>query len=220
MNSEPTHDYTPDHAEYLSEVRAREAAATAGSWGVYDGRTLVEVVAGLAETSTGYRCRRQIARLDQEPIDNIREHADWDSDQDYEQLLADAEFIAEARTDIPQLLRLVDKLTGYLTKAREFRIPLTNQRGGYSELSVERGPGPYDHLWAVTDGAFSGRRVWHDGTWYYISEIGPALAYRHTLEDALALGEKAAAAESARLDADLQALENERATRGTTSGTP
>ncbi|MEU3399405.1 hypothetical protein [Streptomyces filamentosus] len=219
MNIEPTHDYPAERAEYLEEVRAREAAATDGSWDVYDGQTLVEVVAGLEENSTGYRCRRQIARLDEEPIDNIREHADWDADQDYGQLLADAEFIAKARTDVPQLLGIIETLTGYLAKAREFRIPLTNEHGGYSELTVERGPGPYDGRWAVTDGARGGRRVWHHGTWYYISEIGPALAYRHTLEEALALGEKAAAAESARLDAALQALKNEQPNRSTPSGT-
>ncbi|MEV4424001.1 hypothetical protein AB0K23_01230 [Streptomyces sp. NPDC049602] len=104
--------------DWLDEIEARADAATPGTWGVYNQGTLVEVVAGLVENSTGYRCLRQIARLDEEPIDNIREHADWDADQDYGQLLYDAEFMAKARTDIPRLLDWIEQLQAEVDSLR------------------------------------------------------------------------------------------------------
>ncbi|MEV1040399.1 hypothetical protein AB0J01_27670 [Streptomyces sp. NPDC050204] len=216
MNREPTPTYPEQHAEYLAEVHARQAAATEGDWGVCDEGTLVEVVAGLQENSTGYHCRRQIARLDEEPIDNIREHADWDAKQDYAQLLADAEFMAKARTDVQRLLGIIaeehrraNELAALLEKARDFRIPVRNTLGGYGELTIERGPGPYDDRWAVTDGALRGKRFWHEGLggagWHYLSDTGPSLAYRHDLVTVVTLGEKVAAIEGARIDAEVKA---------------
>ncbi|MCZ0983879.1 hypothetical protein O1L60_44760 [Streptomyces diastatochromogenes] len=214
MSPEPTTPFPAPHAAYLAEVDARQAAATDGDWGVYDQGTLVEVVAGLQETGTGYRCTRQIARLDEEPIDNIAAHADWDAERDYQQLLNDATFMAHARTDIPRLLAIIterqQRLEELAEKAGEFRVPLTNTLGGYGELIVERGPGPFDHLWAVTDGAQREKRFWHVGAagagWYYLSDTGPSFAYKHDLTAALALAEEVAALEGARLDKEIAAV--------------
>lgn len=208
MSNDRTPTYPAEHAEYLAEVHAREAAATEGDWGVYDQGTLVEIVAGLQDTGHGYRCRRQIARLDVEPIDNIPEHADWDEDQDYAQLLADATFAAKARTDVPRLLRIIAAQTARLEMTREFRIPLKNRHGGYAELTIERGPGPFDDRWAVTDGAHKGKRAWRNGSWHYLSDIGPALAYAHDMDAALTLGEEVAIIEGASLDAEVLTLQN------------
>ncbi|MFF9204337.1 hypothetical protein ACF1AE_21460 [Streptomyces sp. NPDC014986] len=268
--------YPAEHAEYLTKVEARTAAATEGDWGVYDQGTMVEIVAGLEENSTGYQCRRQIARLDRDPIDNIRGHADWDEDRDYQQLLADAEFAAKARADVPRLLALVaeqhqrlmaaeeqlravhevlapagqpcrvpmgpdapltaavgwladraeylawladhaENLAAHLEKIREFRIPLKNRLGGYAELTVERGPGPYDDRWGVTDGATMGRRAWHAGAWHSISDLGPSLAYAWSMRAALSLAEEVAGIEGARLDREVRAIQGEQAS---TDGRP
>ncbi|MFF2331959.1 MULTISPECIES: hypothetical protein [unclassified Streptomyces] len=229
MTSETPTGFPERHAEYLAEVEARQAAATVGDWGVYNQGTLVEVVAGLRENGTGYNCRRQIARLDEEPIDNIREHADWTAEQDYAQLLADAAFMAHARTDVPRLLDIIAEqhrqnaeLAARLEKGREFRIPVANTLGGYGELTVERGPGPFDHLWAVTDGAPQAKRFWHTGPsgagWCYLSDTGPALAYKYDLAAALALGEEAAAVEGARVDEAVRTARAEAAARQVTGG--
>ncbi|WP_333745544.1 hypothetical protein [Streptomyces sp. IBSBF 2950] len=250
------------HADYLAEVDARQDAATEGDWGVYDQGTLVEVVAGLEETGHGYRCRRQIARLDEEPIDNIPEHAHWDEEQDYAQLLADGTFMAKARTDVRRLLDIVieqhrraetaeqalrgileaiapdgqprrvptdpdaplaesiawladraETLDARLKLVREFRIPVKNRLGGYAELTIERGPGPYDDRWAVTDGALSSKRAWHNADWHYISDLGTAAAYAHTMDAALTLGEEVAGLEGIRLDKEIRALQDSQAPR-------
>ncbi|QKV98177.1 hypothetical protein HUT19_41385 (plasmid) [Streptomyces sp. NA02950] len=255
--TENSRTYPARHAAYLTEVDARQAAATDGDWGVYDQGTMVEVVAGLQETDTGYRCRRQIARLDEEPIDNIDDHDDWTEEQDYAQLLSDGTFMAHSRTDVPRLLDIVaeqhqraetaeqtldavgeviapagqprrvptdpdaplaesiawladraEELDARLQLVREFRIPVKNRLGGYAEVTVERGPGPYDDRWAITDGAFTGKRAWHDGDWHYISDLGAAAAYAHTMDAALTLGEEVAGLEGIRLDKEIEALQN------------
>ncbi len=53
---------------------------------------------------------RNQVRLDEEPIDNIPEHATWSADEDYSQLLHDAEFMAQARTDADRLLGIIREL--------------------------------------------------------------------------------------------------------------
>ncbi|MER6253680.1 hypothetical protein ABT224_20220 [Streptomyces sp. NPDC001584] len=223
MSNDPT-TYPAQHAAYLAEVHEREAAATEGTWGVYNQGTLVEVVAGLEEDDTGYRCRRVIARLDEDPIDNIPAHAGWSADEDYGQLLHDAHFTAEARTDVPRLLGIVrethqraEELAAHLNLVREFRIPVQNKLGGYAELTVERGPGPFDARWAITDGATHSKKVWHLGSWYWLSAIGPDLAYRHTMQEALALGEQVAAFEGRTQDDEVRKLQGNQgaATGGT-----
>ncbi|MFD6534872.1 hypothetical protein [Streptomyces goshikiensis] len=215
MSIDPTH-YPAEHANYLAEVCEREAAATDGPWGVYNQGTLVEVVASLEENATGYRCRRQIARLDEEPIDNIPAHADWSADQDYGQLVNDATFTAGARSDVPRLIGIIREthhraqtLAGHLDLVREFRIPVKNTLGGYAELTVERGPGPFDGRWAITDGATHSKKVWRLGTWYWLSAIGPDLAYHHPMEEALALAQKVAQLEGRTQDDHVQAILDE-----------
>ncbi|MFZ3475250.1 hypothetical protein ACODT3_42910 [Streptomyces sp. 4.24] len=223
MSNDAT-NYPAEHADYLGKVHEREAAATEGPWGVYNQGTLVEVVAGLEENSTGYRCRRQIARLDEDPIDNIREHAGWSAEEDYEQLLNDASFAAGSRTDVPRLLGIIREtheraqtLAGRLDLVREFRIPVKSTLGGYAELTVERGPGPLDGRWAITDGATHSKRVWIRGIWYWLSAIGPDLAYRYTMDEAIAEAEEVAALEGMAQDDHVRTIRNEQgaATGGT-----
>lgn len=95
-------------------------------------------------------------------------------------------------------------LQAQLDLATEFRIPCTNETGGYAEVVVERSAA--SRLWAVTDGSFTGRQAWHDGAWHYVSDIGRATAYRHSREDALALGQQVAQIEGTAIDARVAAL--------------
>lgn len=95
-------------------------------------------------------------------------------------------------------------LTDQLLLATEFRIPCTNETGGYAEITVERGMGP--KLWAVTDGSFTGRRAWVNGGWQYLSDVGKVAAYRHTRKEALDLGRQVAAIEGAGIDAHVARL--------------
>lgn len=94
-----------------------------------------------------------------------------------------------------------------LAFATQFRLPLTNEYGGYGEVTIERGAGDYRDLWAVTDGSLTRLRVWVDPDgWQYITEIGWAGAYRHTLREAFTLGRQVVEIESACLDAQISAL--------------
>lgn len=95
-------------------------------------------------------------------------------------------------------------LEAQLDLATEFRIPCTNQAGGYAEVVVERSAA--SKLWAVTDGSFTGRQAWHNDAWHHISDIGRSVAYRHSREDALALGQQVAAIEGQAIDARVAEL--------------
>jgi DNA repair exonuclease SbcCD ATPase subunit len=101
----------PLSPERLAEIREREQAATSGPWGTYFDRVVYDVVADLQPTGSGYRCRRQIAELRDEPIDNDPAHRDWTAEEDASQILHDATFITRAREDVPALLAEVDRLT-------------------------------------------------------------------------------------------------------------
>jgi hypothetical protein len=101
----------PLSEQQLVEIAARAEAATRGPWGIYDdiaGR--MDIAADLKETGYGYSCRRGIAQVDEEPIDNDPDHADWDETADLAQCIADATFIANAREDVPALLAEVKRL--------------------------------------------------------------------------------------------------------------
>ncbi|MGW0626496.1 hypothetical protein [Streptomyces sp. NPDC002758] len=88
-----------------AEIAARDLIATRGPWGMYEDATgRIDIAADLEETGHGYRCRRGIAQLDTEPIDNDPKHREWTEAEDNEQVRIDAEFIAHARTDVPALL--------------------------------------------------------------------------------------------------------------------
>lgn len=112
----------PLSPEREAEIRTREMVATRGPWGLYEEATgRVDVAAELAETGHGYRCRRGIAQLDTEPIDNDPTHRDWSEAEDNEQVRIDAEFIAHARDDVPALLTEIDRLRTELAKTVEQR---------------------------------------------------------------------------------------------------
>jgi hypothetical protein len=80
----------------LDDIEAVTAAATPGPWGVYEygGDSLIEIAADLEDTGTGYRARRTVCRLDEEPLDNDPTHREWSAEEDWAQVRADAKFIA------------------------------------------------------------------------------------------------------------------------------
>ena len=101
----------------------------------------------------------------------------------------------------------IRQLRAQLDLASEFRIPCTNETGGYAEVVVERGMGP--GCWGVTNGSFTGRQVWVDGAWRYLSDVGKSAGYCHTRDDALTLGHQVAAIEGAAIDARIARLRGE-----------
>lgn len=96
-----------------------------------------------------------------------------------------------------------------LQYATQLRIPLTNDVGGYGEITIQRGEGPYRNKWAVTDGSLTSLQVWTspDG-WQPISRLGWAGAYTHTLDEAFALGRQVAEIEGACTEAQFNAIRN------------
>lgn len=96
--------------QQLDEIDARANAATAGPWGVYESGSMIDIAADLQETGCGYRARREIARLEDEPLDNDPAHREWTAEQDWAQVQADAEFVAHAREDVPVLLAEIRRL--------------------------------------------------------------------------------------------------------------
>ena len=92
--------------QQLDDIDARRKAATPGPWGVYEfgGGSAIDIAAALEDTGTGYRARREICRLEDEPLDNDPTHREWTAEEDWAQVQADATFVAAARTDVPALL--------------------------------------------------------------------------------------------------------------------
>ncbi|WP_460786207.1 hypothetical protein, partial [Microbacterium tumbae] len=107
-------------SDRTGEIRKREQAATPGPWGIYFDGVVYDLVADLQPSSTGYRCRRGIGRLDEEPIDNDPTHRDWTERDDAKQVFHDAEFVAHARRDVPFLLDRVAELEAQMARVREF----------------------------------------------------------------------------------------------------
>ena len=107
----------------------------------------------------------------------------------------------------------LEVLRGQLALASEFRVPLPGHPvGGYGEIVVRRERTGSDR-WAVTDGAVAAQRCWvEESGWKYISDVGRAIAYRHTLDEALLLAEKAAEFEAAFLARVVPLRSEERAT--------
>ncbi|MBD9700690.1 hypothetical protein IHE56_01000 [Streptomyces sp. ID01-12c] len=103
-------------ADRLDEIDARHSAATPGPWGVYEfgGGTAIDIAADLTDTGTGYRARREICRLEDEPLDNDPTHREWTAEEDWAQVQADAAFIAHAREDVPALLAEIRRLNAAL----------------------------------------------------------------------------------------------------------
>jgi len=103
--------------QQLADIEARANAATNGPWGAYTfgGDTLIEIAADLEETGTGYRARREICRLEDEPMDNDPTHREWTAEEDWAQVQADAAYIAAmppetARALVAEVRRLRDVL--------------------------------------------------------------------------------------------------------------
>lgn len=96
-------------------------------------------------------------------------------------------------------------LVQQLALVTEFRVPMPQgTAGGYGEVVVQRDE--VGTLWAVTDGAFSGLRAWIDGEgWRHISDVGRAVAYRHTREAALLLAHQVAELEAPCYQAEVAA---------------
>jgi hypothetical protein len=103
---------TPLTDTQLDEIEARHNAATPGPWGVYEfgGGTAIDIAAGLEDTGTGYRARREICRLEDEPLDNDPAHKEWTAEEDWAQVQADARFIAHAPEDVRALLDEIRRL--------------------------------------------------------------------------------------------------------------
>ncbi|MEV4861488.1 hypothetical protein [Streptomyces ossamyceticus] len=106
--------------QQLDDIDARHKAATPGPWGVYEfgGGTAIDIAADLQDTGTGYRARREICRLEDEPLDNDPAHKDWTAEEDWTQVQADAEFIAHAPEDVGLLLAEVHRLRAALEEIR------------------------------------------------------------------------------------------------------
>lgn len=107
--------------QQLNDIAARHQAATKGPWGAYTfgGDSLIEIAADLEDTGTGYRARREICRLEDEPLDNDPAHRDWSAEEDWAQVQADAAFIAHAPDDVAVLLAGLRRLRGELADFRQ-----------------------------------------------------------------------------------------------------
>lgn len=110
--------HTPLTEQQLDGIEARATAATPGPWGVYEGGrggSLIDIAADLQDTGCGYRARREICRLEDEPLDNDPAHREWTAEEDWAQVQADAAFIAALSPEVAQALvaevrRLRDEL--------------------------------------------------------------------------------------------------------------
>ena len=92
--------------QQLDDITARAKAATPGPWGVYEygGGTKLDIAADLQDTGCGYRARREIASLEDEPLDNDPTHREWTAEEDWAQVQADAAFIAVMSPEVAQAL--------------------------------------------------------------------------------------------------------------------
>lgn len=98
--------------QQLDIIEARASKATPGPWGVYEygGGSKIDIAADLQDTGCGYRARREIASLEDEPLDNDPTHREWTAEEDWAQVQADAAFIAHAAEDVPALLAEIRRL--------------------------------------------------------------------------------------------------------------
>ena len=129
----------------IEEIRAREQAATKGPWGIYEGGkggSLIDIAADLEETGCGYRARREICRLEDEPLDNDPAHREWTAEEDWSQVQADAQFTAHARDDVKFLLDRVAELEAQRERRRVRLVALQNDalnmRGSLSPMGEDR----------------------------------------------------------------------------------
>ena len=135
MNQNPLTD------EQLNQIEARAKAATPGPWGAYTfgGDSLIEIAADLEDTGCGYRARREICRLEDEPLDNDPTHREWTAEEDWAQVQADAEFIAHSPEDVGVLLAEVRRQRAELADAEAEKAKLIRWHGEDSaEMDKQR----------------------------------------------------------------------------------
>lgn len=126
---EAKRDAAASSPEREAEYRTAEMLATKGPWGLYDdGTGRFDIAADLEDTGHGYRCRRGIAQLDTEPIDNDPAHKEWTAGEDAEQVRIDAEFIGLAREAVPMLLAALDAERAANERLRKRVAELADQR--------------------------------------------------------------------------------------------
>jgi hypothetical protein len=115
----------------LDAIQARAQAATPGPWGVYDGGDHANIGANLATLSRStWRSDCEIAEIDAETYvdSNLCPHDEGEDAEAWaaQQALDDAQFIAQARTDVPALLARVQELEAenarLASQARDLRI--------------------------------------------------------------------------------------------------
>jgi hypothetical protein len=103
----------------LAPIQARADAATNGDWGWFDGGDYADIVADYQSTGSGsYSCRQQVARIEADWHFDDPQHADCEDVDASEQAMADADFIAHARTDVPALIAEVTRLREDLADAQ------------------------------------------------------------------------------------------------------
>ena len=177
----------------LDAIEARAAAATPGPWGVYESGGVIDIAADLQETGHGYRARRGICRLDEEPMDNDPAHREWTGEEDWAQVQADAAFIAHAPEDVAALVAEVRRLTELLSLAAVLEIPRPDSG---LPIQLRRSYGHPDR-WAICDGMY-GRRWHREHGWVYeaqgIRDEAQRDATRYTLAEAVPLAQQLAAA--------------------------
>lgn len=118
----------------LDEIAARHNAATPGPWGVYESDSMIDIAADLQETGCGYRARREICRLEDEPLDNDPTHREWTAEEDWAQVQADAEFIAHAPEDVAALLAEIRRLRA---RVAELEGPAVEARAALAALCYD-----------------------------------------------------------------------------------
>lgn len=106
----------PDQPLDLDAIEARETAATPGDWGYYDGGDYADIASDYQPTGPGsYTFAQSIARIEAD------EYEAEDDDEAADRMRADAEFITHARTDVPNLLAEIRRLTA---ERDRFRSPV------------------------------------------------------------------------------------------------
>lgn len=125
----------------LDAIEARANTATPGPWGVYESGYVIEIAADLEETGHGYRARRVIGRLDEEPLDNDPAHREWTAEEDWAQVQADAAYIAAMPPEVAKSL---------LAEVRRLRA---SEADGWGKAIA------YNERWVNADDALTTERL-------------------------------------------------------------
>jgi hypothetical protein len=128
--------------QQLTNLEALADAATPGPWGVYQygGDSLIEIAADLKNTGCGYRARREICRLEDEPLDNDPTHREWSAEEDWAQVQADAAYIAAMSPDVARALAAeVRRLRARTLTASEYNTAWHAVEGAAGEEGADPG---------------------------------------------------------------------------------